>query len=190
MGIVHWKLLFGCHWSKSLHCSICPNAQFSITNDQLPNWATFFDLAANSEANLYIRRRFGRLRCMLMSKVKTRDSPILGTCEGSKEDWWRQRHHLLCSAFASNSGHSFLFSGIERCIRLLQRNSEVNEDFEDDWGVVENDKPSYLPLPWSWYYSTFLFIILRHTSVSMWPRNRGTLKKVLQDFQQVEILNT
>ena len=39
-------------------------------------------------------------------------------------------------------------------------------------------------------YSTFLFIILRYTSVSMWPRNRGTLKKVLQDFQQFKILDT
>ena len=37
----HWefsigKLLFGGHSRKSLHCSICPNAQCSITNDQLP----------------------------------------------------------------------------------------------------------------------------------------------------------
>ena len=40
----HWKLrvgklLFGGHSSKSLHCSICPNAQWPI------NKATFFDLA-------------------------------------------------------------------------------------------------------------------------------------------------
>ena len=127
---------------------------------------------------------------MLMSKVKTRDSPILGTCKGSKEDWWRQWHHLLCSAFVSNSGNSFLFSGIKRCIWPLQRNSEVNEDFEDDWGVVENDNPSYCRYLDLDNYSTFLFIILRHTSVSMRPRNRGALKKVLQDFQQVEILDT
>ena len=40
----------------------------------------------NLSRNSCIRRRFDRLRCMLMSKVKTRDSPILGTCEESKED--------------------------------------------------------------------------------------------------------
>lgn len=30
------KLLFGGYYSKSLHCSIYPNAQCAITNDQLP----------------------------------------------------------------------------------------------------------------------------------------------------------
>ena len=30
------KLLFGGHSSKSLHCSICQNAQCALINDQLP----------------------------------------------------------------------------------------------------------------------------------------------------------
>ena len=33
MGV---ELLFGGHSIKSLHCSICPNAQCPIANDQLP----------------------------------------------------------------------------------------------------------------------------------------------------------
>ena len=32
------KLLFGGHSSKSLHCSICQNAQCAIINDQLPKY--------------------------------------------------------------------------------------------------------------------------------------------------------
>ena len=93
-------------------------------------------------------------------------------------NWFsKQRTHELTIVFL------WLFSGIKRCIWLLQRNSELNEDF-DDWGVVENDNPSHLP--------GAILIIIRHLCLLFYVILQRQCGRVIGDIKKrfCKIFNT
>ena len=85
----HWKLrvgklLFGGHSSKSLHCSICPNAQWPITNDQFtkqPFLIQLYKFVQNSgclQEAVLIPSRVSRQWSLIANKQPRKDVRLRG----------------------------------------------------------------------------------------------------------------
>ena len=81
-----------------------------------------------------------------------------------KKGWWRHVTSADLLSLASDSSHCFEFCGIKQCIWLWKRYCEATEDSEGDWGQQIETTTILRICCHLVDYSTFLSIILRHTS--------------------------
>ena len=81
-----------------------------------------------------------------------------------KKGWWRHVTSADLLSLASDYSHCFEFCGIKQGIWLWKRYCEATEDSEGDWGQQIETTTILRICCHLVDYSTFLSIILRHTS--------------------------